>query len=115
MIRDGKIGRTMERTQIRYVIALSEELTFTGAARRCGRSQPSVTSAIKKLEDEFGQPLFERKPAVRLTALGCRILPALCRIEQLYAEVFSMVAQAPTGKPPPAPHRPRRTRPLERR
>jgi DNA-binding transcriptional LysR family regulator len=41
---------TMELRQVRHAIAISEEFTFTGAARRCGISQPTITNSIKKLE-----------------------------------------------------------------
>jgi DNA-binding transcriptional LysR family regulator len=40
----------MEMQHIRYFLALSEELNFTIAAKRCGITQPSLTNAIKALE-----------------------------------------------------------------
>jgi DNA-binding transcriptional LysR family regulator len=48
----------MELRQVKYAIAISEELTFTGAAKRCGITQPTITNAMKKLEHELGEPLF---------------------------------------------------------
>ena len=53
-------GGAMQLNQIRYFLALYEERNFTRAARRCGVSQPSLTNAIKRLEQTFGSPLFER-------------------------------------------------------
>ena len=44
--------------QIRYFLALCEELNFTAAARRCGVSQPSLTTAIGALERELGGRCF---------------------------------------------------------
>jgi LysR family transcriptional regulator, hydrogen peroxide-inducible genes activator len=39
--------------QVRYFVALCKELNFTRAARRCGISQPSLTTAIRALEREL--------------------------------------------------------------
>jgi hypothetical protein len=44
----------MEIHQARYFLAVCSELNFTRAARRCNISQPSLTRAIQKLEEEFG-------------------------------------------------------------
>ena len=65
----------MQMQQIRYFLALCEELNFTAAARRCGVSQPSLTTAIGALERELGGALFERKPSIALTALECAVRP----------------------------------------
>jgi hypothetical protein len=48
----------MEIAQIRYFFALCEARHFTRAARRCGISQPSLSNAIRRLEEEFGGRLF---------------------------------------------------------
>jgi DNA-binding transcriptional LysR family regulator len=60
----------MDMPQIRYFLALSEELNFTRAAKQCGVSQPSLTNGIIELERHFGGALFRRKPGVALTVLG---------------------------------------------
>jgi DNA-binding transcriptional LysR family regulator len=86
----------MEMQQIRYFIALSEELNFTRAARRCKVSQPSLTTAIQTLEHEFGAPLFQRKPRVALTRLGQAIWPALQEIV-IQAEIARATAKATSG------------------
>ena len=72
----------MQMHQIRYFLALCEELSFTRAARRCGVSQPSLTNAIGALERELGGALFRRKPLIALTALGHAMQPYLERIAQ---------------------------------
>jgi LysR family hydrogen peroxide-inducible transcriptional activator len=63
--------------QIRYFLALCQTLNFTVAARRCGVSQPSLTTAIGALERELGGALFQRKPSIALTGLGCAVRPHL--------------------------------------
>ena len=72
----------MEMHQIRYFLALCEERSFTRAARRCGISQPSLTNAIIRLEQQLGGALFKRKPAIVLTMLGHALHPYLRRIAE---------------------------------
>ncbi|MFK7859259.1 MAG: LysR family transcriptional regulator [Granulosicoccus sp.] len=68
----------MELHQIRYFLALAEDLNFTRAAERCGVSQPSLTRAIKRLEEELGSQLVRReRNRTHLTELGRRIQPRL--------------------------------------
>ena len=83
----------MEMNQIRYFLALCEERNFGRAARRCGISQPSLTVSIRKLEQELGGALFERKPAVALTVLGHAVHPYLQRIAE-NADLARDTAQA---------------------
>jgi DNA-binding transcriptional LysR family regulator len=70
----------MQMHQIRYFLALYEERSFTRAAGRSGVSQPSLTNAIGRLEEELGGPLFQRRPSVALTALGRAVYPYLEQI-----------------------------------
>jgi DNA-binding transcriptional LysR family regulator len=72
----------MEMHQIRYFLALSEELSFTQAAKQCGISQPSLTNAINMLERHLGGRLFKRRPWIALTALGRAIWPHMKQIAQ---------------------------------
>ena len=73
----------MELYQIRYCLAVAETLNFTRAAERCFVSQPALTKAIQKLEDNLGGLLFDRsKVAVSLTDFGRSMLPSL---QQIYA------------------------------
>jgi DNA-binding transcriptional LysR family regulator len=61
----------MELNQISYFINLAETLNFTAAARLSGVSQPSLTRAIRRLEEELGGPLIYRDGKnSRLTGLG---------------------------------------------
>lgn len=70
----------MEMHQIRYFLALCEELHFTRAAERCAVAQSSLTRAIKALETELGGALFHRARAnTHLTQLGERVKPFLAQ------------------------------------
>jgi DNA-binding transcriptional LysR family regulator len=64
--------------QVRYFLATAGELNFTKAAETCNVTQPSLTRAIKQLEDELGGDLFRReRPHAQLTELGQRMYPLL--------------------------------------
>jgi LysR family hydrogen peroxide-inducible transcriptional activator len=74
----------MEMHQIRYFLAVCETLNFTRAAESCNVSQPSLTRAIQKLEDELGGLLFRRERTLtHLTDLGRTMQP---RLERIMAE-----------------------------
>lgn len=61
----------MELNQIRYFLNLADTLSFTEAATRSGVSQPTLTRAIQRLEQELGGTLVYRDGKdSRLTALG---------------------------------------------
>jgi LysR family hydrogen peroxide-inducible transcriptional activator len=53
----------MEIHQIRYFLAVCEQLNFTQAARQCHITQPSLTRAIQRLEKEFGDYLISARAA----------------------------------------------------
>jgi LysR family transcriptional regulator, hydrogen peroxide-inducible genes activator len=61
--------------QIRYFLAICEARGFTRAAAICGVSQPSLSRAIRRLEQELGGALFDRGPPVRLSPLGQAVQP----------------------------------------
>lgn len=68
----------MELHQIRYFLTLCQTLNFTRAAEQCHVSQPSLTRAVKKLEDELGGDLFRRERSrTHLTDLGRTMMPYL--------------------------------------
>ena len=71
----------MEIHQVRYFLAVTETRSFTRAAERAGVSQPALTAAIKKLEEDLGGALFLReRGGAKLTALGQHVLPRFQRL-----------------------------------
>lgn len=75
----------MNIRDLQYLVALSEHKHFGNAAEACHVSQPTLSTQIKKLEDELGAPLVERdNKTVILTDLG---LDVVTRSQQILAGV----------------------------
>lgn len=92
----------MEMNQIRYFLAASRTLNFTRAARECNVSQPALTKAIRKLEEELGAPLYFREGRkVILSAFGQSMIPHLEQIirgaeaTRIMARNFRLLNRAP--------------------
>jgi LysR family hydrogen peroxide-inducible transcriptional activator len=85
-------------TELRYIVALAQERHFGRAAERCFVSQPTLSVAVRKLEDELGVALFERnRNEVAPTAIGARIIEqARTVLEE--SQVVTQIAQE--GKNP---------------
>jgi len=71
----------MTLTELRYVVALAREKHFGRAAEACFVSQPTLSVAVKKLEEELGVALFERaKTEVAVTPIGERVVEQARRV-----------------------------------
>src|SRR5210317_1824025 len=66
----------MTLTELRYIVAVSQKQHFGRAAQACCVSQPTLSIAIKKLEEELDVRLFERssKNEIRITEIGQQIV-----------------------------------------
>ena len=88
----------MTLNELRYVVAVARERHFGRAAAHCFVSQPSLSVAIKKLEDELGVPLFDRLPGhVQPTPIGEQIAEQARRV---LADVEAIRALAANAKDP---------------
>ena len=71
----------MTLTELRYIVAVAQEKHFGRAAQRCNVSQPTLSIAIKKLEEELSVPLFDRSSnEVITTEAGERIVAQARRV-----------------------------------
>ena len=88
----------MTLTDLRYIVALARERHFGRAAEKCFVSQPTLSVAVKKLEEELGVILFERSPQeVRVTPVGARIV---AQAEKVLAEASQVAEIAAADKGP---------------
>jgi len=75
--------------ELRYLVALADQLHFGRAAAACGVSQPTLSTQLKKLEEFLGAPLFERtNKSVHITALGEQVV---VRARQALGEADAIV------------------------
>jgi LysR family hydrogen peroxide-inducible transcriptional activator len=82
----------MELFQLRYFLKVVELGNFTRAAEASSVSQPALSQAIQKLEDELGQPVFERLGRrVELTDAGRMLLPRATQAVQLVDEARASI------------------------
>lgn len=71
----------MTLNELRYIVAVAQELNFRRAAERACISQPALSLGIQKLEQELGVTIFERgKSDIRLTPLGQQIVRQAQRV-----------------------------------
>lgn len=71
----------MTLTELKYIITLAQEQHFGRAADRCNVSQPTLSIAVKKLEQELETVIFERsKTRVSPTPLGSKIIEQAQRV-----------------------------------
>lgn len=89
----------MDLKQIRYFLNLADTLNFTEAARISGVSQPSLTKAVQRLEDELGGPVLYRDGKdTRLTALGRDLQVEFMRIQSALESVTELAENSLHGR-----------------
>ncbi|MGB5395919.1 MAG: hydrogen peroxide-inducible genes activator [Gammaproteobacteria bacterium] len=83
----------MTLTELRYIVAVAREKHFGHAATVCHVSQPTLSVSVKKLEEELGVQIFERRASeVTLTPIGERIVEQAQRALES-ADAVKLVAQ----------------------
>ncbi len=88
----------MTLTDLRYLVALAHERHFGRAAEKCHVSQPTLSVAVKKVEEELGIQLFERSASeVKITETGRRIV---AQAEKVLMEASQIQEIAAAGKDP---------------
>lgn len=88
----------MTLTELKYIVALAREKHFGRAADACFVSQPTLSVAIKKLEEELNVSLFERGSSeVSLTPVGERVV---VQAQRVLEEASAIKAIAQQGKDP---------------
>src|ERR1044072_2873036 len=98
----------MTLTELRYVVAVARERHFGRAAEACFVSQPTLSVAVKKLEEELDLTLFERGPGeVTVTPAGQHIVEQAQRVLEEASRIKDIAAAGrdPLAAPlrPPAP------------
>lgn len=84
----------MTLTELRYIVAVARERHFGKAARACFVSQPTLSIAIRKLEDELGVQLFERRASdVTVTPIGSQVIEQAQRTLEAADGVKQIAAQ----------------------
>lgn len=89
----------MTLTELRYIVAVAQKKHFGQAAQACFVSQPTLSIAIKKLEEELDIKLFERssKNEIRITEIGQKIIDQAQKVLR-EAQVINEISQQ--GKDP---------------
>lgn len=88
----------MTLTELKYIVALARERHFGRAAEFCSISQPSLSVAVRKLEEELGVKVFERRSQeISLTPIGEAIVE---QAQKVLLEVKRVEELAEQGKDP---------------
>ena len=84
----------MTLTELRYIVAVARERHFGHAAEACFVSQPTLSVAVKKLEEELGTALFERSQSeVTVTPVGAEVVAQAQRVLEQASAIKELVRQ----------------------
>lgn len=84
----------MTLTELRYIVAVARERHFGKAAEACFVSQPTLSVAVRKLEEELSVPIFERgKGEVTITQTGEQIINQAQRVLEEASKIAQLSEQ----------------------
>jgi len=84
----------MTLTELKYIVAVARHKHFGHAAEACFVAQPTLSVAIKKLEDELGVTIFERGGSeISTTPLGAQIVAQAERVLEQTASIKEIAKQ----------------------
>jgi len=84
----------MNLNDLRYLVAIAQERNFRRAADRCFISQPALSLAMQKVENELGIQIFERtNAAVSVTTLGEQVVEQAQRVIEEMDKVKAIARQ----------------------
>lgn len=99
--RSTRAVESLSLEQLRTLLAVADEGSFTGAARALGHVQAAVSQSMQRLERQLGLRLFDRSARVpRLTARGEAVVTAARKVRAEVAQFESIVAELGQGKEP---------------
>src|SRR5690554_281910 len=85
----------MTLTELKYIVAVARERHFGRAADACFVSQPTLSVAIRKLEEELGVVLFERGGTeITVTEIGYKVINQAQRILEESDKLKEMAQQS---------------------
>jgi len=84
----------MELGELKVFVTVATEHSFSRAAIKLGRTQPAVSQAVRRLEDDLGEVLFDRSTkSAKLTQAGDALLPEAIRLLRMADEAVATVRQ----------------------
>ncbi|MDO9194607.1 MAG: LysR family transcriptional regulator [Undibacterium sp.] len=90
---------TIELRQLRYFLAVAEEMHFGRAAKKLHMTQPPLSQAIQILEANLGAPLFTRSTrSIALTSAGLALIPEASRLLAQADSLPRLVQRAASGE-----------------
>ena len=84
----------MEIYELEVFWTVAQEKSFSRAAQKLGRSQPAISLAVQRLEDELGEQLVDRSAkGLRVTDAGQAVLDYARRFRSLREELGNSLAE----------------------